>query len=95
MQVRAHVFIFGRVQGVFFRLETREKAKKRKVNGWVRNTSDGNVEAIFEGEEDAVKNLVEFCKKGPIGARVTGLKVMWENFEGEFNNFEIRYSLQR
>jgi acylphosphatase len=92
MQVRAHVFIFGKVQGVFFRLETRYEAKKREVNGWVRNTSDSKVEAVFEGEEDAVKDLIGFCKKGPIGARVTGLKVIWENFEDEFKDFKIRYT---
>jgi acylphosphatase len=91
MIVRAHVFVSGRVQGVFFRSETRYKAKKRGVKGWVRNLPDGRVEAIFEGEEKSVKELIEFCKLGPPGARVTNVDVFWEKCTGEFRDFEIRY----
>jgi acylphosphatase len=91
MKVRAHIFISGMVQGVFFRSETRHEAKKRGVKGWVRNISDGGVEAVFEGEQENVKELVEFCRRGPPGARVTGIDVMWENYTGEFRDFEIRY----
>ncbi|MCS7115566.1 MAG: acylphosphatase [Nitrososphaerota archaeon] len=91
MEVRAHVFVSGRVQGVFFRAETRREAKKQGVKGWVRNTPDGKVEAIFEGEEENVKQLIEFCKRGPPGARVTKVDVKWETFTGEFRDFEIRY----
>ncbi|MEM2394095.1 MAG: acylphosphatase [Candidatus Bathyarchaeia archaeon] len=91
MKVRAHVLVSGRVQGVFFRAETRREAKKRGVKGWVRNTLDGKVEAVFEGEEDAVKELIEFCKLGPPGARVTKIDVKWETYTGEFRDFEIRY----
>jgi len=59
-KVRAHVLVSGKVQGVFFRQNTRRKAKARGVTGWVRNTIDGNVEAVFEGEEQAVNELVDF-----------------------------------
>ena len=91
MMIRAHVFISGRVQGVFFRSETRHEAKKRGVKGWVRNTSDGRVESVFEGEEEKVEELIEFCKRGPPGARVANIDVTWEDYTGEFRDFEIRY----
>ena len=91
MKVRAHVFVNGMVQGVFFRSETQYEAKKRGVKGWVRNLPDGRVEAVFEGEEEKVKELINFCKHGPPGARVTSVEVRWENYTGEFKDFEIRY----
>ena len=89
--VKAHVFITGRVQGVLFRSETRRKAKKHRVNGWVRNLPDGRVEAVFEGEENDVKTLVDFCRQGPLGAKVTNVEMAWEKYVGEFEGFEIRY----
>lgn len=91
MKTRAHVIISGRVQGVFFRSETQHEARKYSVKGWVRNLPDGRVEAVFEGEEENVKKLIEFCKRGPPGARVTDVNVVWEDYTGEFKNFEIRY----
>ncbi len=91
MKVRAHVLVSGRVQGVFFRSETRREARKWGVFGWVRNLLDGKVEAVFEGEEEAVNVLVEFCKRGPLDALVAGVKVDWENYKGEFQGFEMRY----
>jgi len=91
VKVRAHVWVSGRVQGVFFRSETQEAARRRGVKGWVRNLPDGRVEAVFEGEEKAVNELIEFCKRGPPGAVVTSVKVVMENFTGEFKDFFIRY----
>jgi acylphosphatase len=91
MKVRAHIFIRGRVQGVFFRSETMHEAKQLGVTGWVRNIPDGRVEAIFEGEQENVKALIEFCKRGPPGARVTNADIIWENYIGEFRNFEVKY----
>lgn len=85
------MFISGRVQGIFFRSETRNEAKKLAVKGLVRNLSDGRVEAVFEGEEKSVKELIEFCRRGPPGARVTDVDIIWENYTGEFRNFEVRY----
>lgn len=91
MKVRAHVLVSGRVQGVFFRSETYDEATRRNVTGWVRNRYDGRVEAVFEGEKEKVDELVEFCRRGPPGARVTNLEVKWENYRGEFTEFRIRY----
>ena len=91
MKVRAHVLVSGMVQGVFFRSETQYEAKKRNVTGWVRNLPDGMVEAVFEGEEEKVKELINFCKHGPPGARVASVDVRWEKYTGEFKDFEIRY----
>jgi acylphosphatase len=91
MKTRAHVFVSGRVQGIFFRSETKHKAESHNVKGWVRNLLDGRVEAVFEGEEEAVKALIEFCKRGPAGARITNVDLRWENFTGEFGAFKVRY----
>ncbi|MBM4400409.1 MAG: acylphosphatase [Crenarchaeota archaeon] len=91
MKTRAHVFVSGRVQGVFFRSETKHKADRYGVKGWVRNLPDDRVEVVFEGEEEAVKALIEFCKRGPLGARVTNVDLRWENFTGDFDAFKVRY----
>ncbi|RLI21471.1 acylphosphatase [Candidatus Bathyarchaeota archaeon] len=91
-KVRAHVFVSGRVQGVFFRYETRQLARRVGVTGWIRNLSDGRVEAVFEGEKDAVEQMIEFCRRGPPAARVDKVEVIWEPYKGEFNSFTIRYN---
>jgi len=92
MKIRAHVIVSGRVQGIFFRSETRHEAKEHSVKGWVRNLRNGRVEAVFEGEEKAVKELIEFCRRGPAGARVTHVDVMWGSYTGELKDFKIRYN---
>jgi acylphosphatase len=91
LKVRAHVYVSGRVQGVFFRSEIEYKAVRQNVCGWVRNLPDGRVEAVFEGEKETVEELVEFCRKGPRGARVSKVEVHWEGYKSEFNGFRIRY----
>jgi acylphosphatase len=91
VKARAHVFVSGIVQGVFFRQKTRQQAERIGVTGWIRNLPDGRVEAVFEGEEEAVKTLVDFCKKGPRGANVTGFTLDLEPFVGEFSSFEVTY----
>jgi acylphosphatase len=91
LKVRAHVLVNGRVQGVFFRQRTQELALRLNVNGWVRNTFDDRVEAIFEGEKENVERLVEFCRKGPPYARVAKVEVTWENYVDEFDGFRIQY----
>jgi len=91
-KVRAHVFVSGRVQGVFFRYETRQLARRVGVTGWIRNLPDGRVEAVFEGEKDAVEQMIEFCRRGPPAARVDKVEVIWEPYKGEFNSFTIRYN---
>jgi acylphosphatase len=90
-KTRAHVYVSGKVQGVYFRQTTMEQAQSRGVFGWVKNLADGRVEAVFEGEEDAVKALVDFCGKGPKGASVTDVATSWEPFGEEFASFEITY----
>lgn len=90
MNVRAHIFISGKVQGVFFRAKAMQEAVRLGVNGWVRNLLDGRVEAVFEGEKEAVDAAVDFCRKGPRGAVVTNLELNWEPFSGEFKNFRVR-----
>ena len=74
--------VHGHVQGVFFRDSLRRLADQRRVAGLVRNTRDGTVEAIFEGDEDAVERLVEFCRRGPRGAAVERVDVQEEKPEG-------------
>lgn len=91
MKVKAHVIITGRVQGVYFRGNTRDEAKKYGVNGWVRNLPDGKVEAVFEGEKDAVDKAIEFVKHGPSYAKVTDLEVSWQDYTDEFTDFRICY----
>ncbi len=92
MRVRARVLVAGRVQGVFFRSETKSEAMKHRVQGWVRNLPDGRVEAVFEGDKASVKELVRFCMKGPSEAMVTSFEVLWEEWTGEFKDFRIRSS---
>jgi len=91
LKVRAHVYVRGLVQGVFFRHETRKRAERLSVGGWVRNLPDGRVEAVFEGEQDSVEKMLEFCKSGPPGAEVHGTEVHWEQWKGEFQDFRIGY----
>ncbi len=87
-KIRVHVFVSGRVQGVFFRQGTKRQAEYFGVSGWIRNLFDGRVEAVFEGEEEAVKKLVEYCHHGPSSAAVTGVDVTEEPYRGEFSSFE-------
>lgn len=91
VKARAHVFIRGRVQGVFFRSETRRKARGSNVTGWIRNLRDRRVEAVFEGEKDDVQKLVDFCKEGPTGAKVASIEVVWETYTGAFEDFRITW----
>jgi len=90
-RVRAHVWITGRVQGVAFRAYTVDEAAVRGVAGWVRNTLDGRVEAVFEGEKAVVETMIAWCRKGPPAARVSSVEVIWEKLEGE-RGFGVRYS---
>lgn len=87
MRVRA--IVHGMVQGVFFRDTTRREATARGVTGWVRNRPDGTVEAVFEGDSDAVEAMLAFCRKGPRGAEVKRVDVSEEDPEG-LTGFEVR-----
>ena len=88
---RVHVFISGRVQGVFFRAKTRSEAIQNNVMGWVRNMPDGRVEAVFEGTPEGVDHMVNWCRTGPSLAVVDGVDVLEEPCSGAFNDFRIRY----
>jgi acylphosphatase len=89
VKARAHVYVNGLVQGVYFRSSTRELAYDLGVKGWVRNLPDGRVEAVFEGEEEMVRRLVDFCRRGPPRSRVSNVDVAWEKFTGEFMYFGL------
>lgn len=88
---RAHLIISGRVQGVFFRMETHKTAGKYGVSGWVKNKRDGKVEAVFEGDKVLVEKVVEWCRQGPPFSMVDNVKLEWEPYTGEFSGFSIRY----
>jgi acylphosphatase len=90
---RVRVWISGRVQGVFFRAYTRDAAIQQKVNGWVRNLSDGRVEAVFEGDAERVDGMVAWCHQGSPGSRVQEVQIREEPFQGEFASFEVRYRM--
>ncbi len=90
MKVKAHVYVRGSVQGVFFRSSTRAMAKMRGVKGWISNLPDGRVEAVMEGEKDAVDALIDFCREGPAGSRVDDVEVSWEKPSHRFTEFGIR-----
>ncbi len=79
------------MQGVNFRRHTESKAEQLGVKGWVRNLPDSRVEGCFEGDETAVKSLVEWCRTGPAFAKVETLELKEEPFTGEFEEFRIRY----
>jgi len=90
-QVRAHIFVSGLVQGVFFRARTRRKAQELGIKGWVRNLPDGRLEAVFEGEEERVREMLKWAQNGPPGAQISDFQAKWEEYEEEFENFEVRY----
>jgi acylphosphatase len=86
---RACVRVAGRVQGVFFRVEARDRARSLGLSGWVRNAGDGSVEASFEGPAERVQSMVEWCRRGPRLAEVQDVSVDWGEPEGG-RDFQIR-----
>ena len=86
---RAHVFVSGEVQGVNFRGATHSQAEQLGLNGWVQNLQDGRVEVVFEGEPDAVRQMVDLCRSGPSSAGVEDVSVENEQPEG-LSGFEVR-----
>jgi acylphosphatase len=89
--IRVRIRVYGRVQGVFFRQSAAIVAEKLGVFGYIQNLEDGSVEAVYEGEEESVKKMVEWTKKGPSTAKVTSYSITYEPYKGEFKSFEIRY----
>lgn len=91
MKRRVRLKISGRVQGVYYRATAREVALKLGINGFVRNLSDGSVEVVAEGDEEKLKEFINWCWKGPSGARVENVMERWEEFKGDFSSFTIKY----
>ena len=89
-ETRAHVFVTGKVQGVYYRATTRDTAREQGVDGWVKNLEDGRVEAVFEGDADDVEAMVEWCHTGSPRADVEDVEVEYGEPEG-LEGFEIRY----
>ena len=88
-KTRAHIFIRGKVQGVYFRQNTRQVATKHRVTGWVCNLVDGRVEAVFEGNKSDVNEVIAWCRIGPPNSRVDDVDVRFEKYAGEFASFTI------
>ena len=88
-KMRTHLFVEGRVQGVFFRACTQEEAQERKLTGWVKNLYDGRVEAVFEGEEKDVQSMIEWCHSGPPHAVIVHVFVEIEEYQGEYSDFSV------
>ena len=88
--VRARVVISGRVQGVLFRQSARANALELGLSGWAHNLLDGKVEIVCEGDSKRVEEFIQWCKKGPSLARVERVNVSFEEYKGEFQNFEVR-----
>lgn len=88
--MKKHIFITGRVQGVGFRHFTKKMARALDVKGWVKNLTDGRVEAVFYGDEDSVQELIERCKEGPSSAYVKEIEVNDKKDDSTFSSFEVR-----
>jgi acylphosphatase len=91
MKKRAHFIIEGRVQGVCYRMFARGEASRLGIDGWVRNCSDGSVEIVAEGEEDAIAGFLAWCREGPPHACVTRVIDEYSDATGEFQGFGITY----
>jgi acylphosphatase len=87
---RNHLIISGKVQGVFFRFNAKNKAKELGIFGWVKNLSDGRVEALVEGEKEKIEEFIKWAKKGPLFAKVEELENEQQKFKGEFDSFKIK-----
>ncbi|MBI5406923.1 MAG: acylphosphatase [Nitrospirae bacterium] len=90
MKTRVHLYISGRVQGVFFRDSARQTAHSAGVTGFVKNLRDSRVEVVAEGEDEAIKKLVQWCHSGPPAANVESVEIHYEPYNGEFFIFEVR-----
>ena len=86
---RAHVYVSGQVQGVFFRDSAREKAEHLGLTGWVKNLPDGRVEALFEGPSEKVREVIQWCKQGPPHATVEDVETAFEASQGGLTGFEV------
>lgn len=88
---RVHVIISGDVHNVGFRSWTKHRAQQLGLKGWVRNNKDGTVEAVFEGEDHKIEEVLEDCKRGPPGSYVEKVEILEEKLRKEFEEFSIAY----
>ena len=88
-KVRTHIFISGRVQGVFFRQFIQEKTQELGLFGWVKNLDDDKVEAVIEGDKEKIEKILIYLKKGPLLAKVENIEISYEQYQGEFKEFSI------
>jgi acylphosphatase len=90
-KARVHIMISGLVQGVFFRHYTRKNAIQFGLTGWVKNRPDGKVEAVFEGEEQTIALMIDWCRNGPPSARISDIDITLEEPTNTFPDFRIIY----
>jgi acylphosphatase len=91
MTLNVHVFVYGKVQGVFFRANTKQQAERLGLKGWVKNTDDGRVEAVFEGDEKNIDEMIKWCHKGPSISKVEKVDLKKQKPTNVFDDFSIRY----
>ena len=91
MEARAHIFVSGRVQGVFYRDHTRRWAISSGLSGWVKNLADGRVEVLVEGEKKKIEGLIDRLREGPPMSRVENVAAEWEEYTGEFSDFRVTW----
>ncbi len=86
---RVKLKIHGKIQGVFFRYTAKQIADKLKVKGWIKNNFDGTIDAVIEGKDEAVDEMVKWCKAGPTNSIVEKVDIREEYYKGEFKEFKI------
>ncbi len=91
MKSRVHVLISGRVQGVWFRSSIKNKAEQLGIKGWVKNTFDGDVEAVFEGEENKINEILDWCHQGPPLSKVENIDITKQSVLDDYDQFSIKY----
>lgn len=87
---RARLLISGRVQGVWYRDSTKQQADNLRLTGWVRNCESGQVEVVVEGADSAIDELIAWCRTGPSMARVTDIRIDFDDYRGEFVGFRVK-----
>lgn len=91
MKAKVHIFVSGRVQGVFFRDHTQKWASSLGLTGWVKNLYDGRVEAVIEGDREKVESLIQKIKEGPPLAQVSDVEEHWGEFQDHYSDFKITW----
>jgi len=89
MAKQVHCIVRGRVQGVFFRASAQREARRLGLTGWVKNLPDGAVEAVVEGEDEQVREFIQWAQRGPSAARVDRVETRWRSYTGDFSDFRI------